>query len=95
MSITAVSHLKSLYNHVEDITNGILGPEAVRIYEGIADLWKYTKGNVFKGEFGKHRKCVVVAEQRMASLRYLPQNLEMALAFLSHSYHSNYDVVAF
>ena len=78
------TYLQHLHKHLNDVSDGIFRPVAVRVEHLTSDFGKNAKNDILKLELCKHGKSMVIAEQAVLSCCYCPEEFQMVLPFVSN-----------
>ena len=69
-----LTYLQHLQKHINDVSDGIIGPVAERIQHLCSDLRENTENDIVKLKLHKHGKSMVSAQQAVLSGRNCPKD---------------------
>ena len=80
---TTYLYLQHLHEHINDISDRIIWPEAERIQYICPNPGENTENDIFELKLHKHGKSMVSAQHAVLSSRKFPEYFQMVMPFLS------------
>ena len=86
------TYLQHLHKHINDVSDGIIRPEAEGIHHICSDFRENTKNDIFKLKLHNHGKSMISAQQAVLSSCDCPENFQMGLSFISNDDDTDDDI---
>ena len=89
---TTYLYLQHLHEHINDISDRIIWPEAERIHHICPNLGENTENDIFELKLHKHGKSMVSAQHAVLSSRKFPEYFQMVMPFISNDNNADDDI---